>query len=137
MRRFSRLEFDDQKGPKSKHTHGEEIRDEHYFYDQAMRFWLAGEFELALRNYSRALEKNNAFFLAWLGQVLMLIELGEYHEATIWSDKAMELFPEHELIHKSRTPYARFPCQNLHAERCHIFEDRGTTERHLQANYAL
>jgi Tfp pilus assembly protein PilF len=29
----------------------------------------------------------------------MLIELGEYREAAVWSDKAMELFPEHpELL---------------------------------------
>jgi tetratricopeptide (TPR) repeat protein len=95
MKRFGRLEFDDQKGPKRRYAQGEEIRDEQYFYDQAMRFWLAGDFEVALRNYSRALEKNNAFFPAWLGQVLMLIELGEYREASVWSDKAMELFPEH------------------------------------------
>jgi tetratricopeptide (TPR) repeat protein len=99
MRRFGRLEFDDKKGPRSQNAQGEEVRDEQYFYDQAMRFWLAGDFEPALRNYSRALERNNAFFPAWLGQVLMLIELGEYREAEVWSDKAMELFPEHpELL---------------------------------------
>lgn len=99
MRRFSRLEFGDKKGPRSRSTQGEEVRDEQYFYDQAVRFWLAGDFELALRNYSRALEKNNSFFPAWLGQILMLIELGEYPEAAVWSDKAMELFPEHpELL---------------------------------------
>jgi len=108
MRRFGRLEFDDKKGPRNRYAQGEEVRDEQYFYDQAVRFWLAGDFEPALRNYSRALEKNNAFFPAWLGQVLMLIELGEYQEAAVWSDKAMELFPEHpELLAAKAVACAR------------------------------
>jgi tetratricopeptide (TPR) repeat protein len=108
MRRFGRLEFDDKKGPRSQYAQGEEVRDEQYFYDQALRFWLAGDFEPALRNYSRALEKNNAFFPAWLGQLMMLIELGEYREAAVWSDKAMELFPEHpELLAAKAVACAR------------------------------
>jgi tetratricopeptide (TPR) repeat protein len=108
MKRFGRLEFDDKKGPRSQQAPGEEVRDEQYFYDLAMRFWLAGDFEPALRNYSRALEKNNAFFPAWLGQVLMLIELGEYREAAVWSDKAMEMFPEHpELLAAKAVACAR------------------------------
>jgi tetratricopeptide (TPR) repeat protein len=50
---------------------------------------------LGLRNYSRALEVNNLFLAGWAGQVRMLIDLQEYKEAIVWSDKAMELFPEH------------------------------------------
>lgn len=108
MTRFSQLEFDDKKGPKRKQPVGETIRDEQYFYGHGMRFWLAGDFEPALRNYSRALEKNNAFYPAWLGQVLMLIELGEYREAEVWADKAMELFPEHpELLAAKSVACAR------------------------------
>ena len=108
MKRFGRLEFDDKESSKRQYAQGEEVRDEQYFYDQATRFWLAGDFEPALRNYSRALEKNNAFFPAWLGQVLILIELGEYREAAVWSDKAMELFPEHpELLAAKAVACAR------------------------------
>lgn len=55
MKRFSKLEFG----------------------DQALGYWLAGDFETALRNYSRALEQNSAFYAGWLGQVLRLIELGD------------------------------------------------------------
>ena len=99
MKRFERLEFGDASAAKGKGPHGEEIRNEEYFYKEALRCWLAGDFELALRNYSRALERNSTFFQAWSGQVLMLIELGEYREAIVWSDKALELFPEHpELL---------------------------------------
>ncbi|UCG47801.1 MAG: tetratricopeptide repeat protein [Phycisphaerales bacterium] len=95
MKRFSRLEFGDRNGAGKKKADGQEIRDEEYFRQQAVRFWLAAEFELALRNYSRALERNSMLFEAWLGQVLMLIELREYPEAMVWADKALELFPEH------------------------------------------
>jgi tetratricopeptide (TPR) repeat protein len=108
MTRFNRLEFDDKKGPERSRAVGETIRDEQYFYRHGMRFWLAGDFEPALRNYSRALEKNNTFYPAWLGQVLMLIELGEYREAEVWADKAMDLFPEHpELLAAKSVACAR------------------------------
>jgi tetratricopeptide (TPR) repeat protein len=98
MDRFSQLEFGEV-SPERKHPQGEPVRDADYFYKEALKYWLAGDFELALRNYSRALEKNSTLFDAWVGQVLMLIELGEYHEAIVWADKALELFPEHpELL---------------------------------------
>ncbi len=99
-RRFSQLEFGDRsdKEPGKAGT-GEEIRDEEYFHKQAVRYWLAGDFELALRHYSRSLEQNSSFYPGWVGQVLMLIELGEYREAAVWVDKALEMFPEHpELL---------------------------------------
>lgn len=98
MDRFSQLEFGEV-GPEQKRLQGESIRDADYFHQEAVRYWLAGDFELALRNYSRVLEKNSTFFDAWAGQVLMLLELEEYREAVIWADKALELFPEHpELL---------------------------------------
>jgi tetratricopeptide (TPR) repeat protein len=98
MDRFSQLEFDE-KTPERKRSQGEPIRNADYFHKEALKYWLAGDFELALRNYSRALEKNSTLFDAWVGQVLMLIELGEYKEAIVWADKALELFPEHpELL---------------------------------------
>jgi tetratricopeptide (TPR) repeat protein len=98
MDRFSQLEFDE-KTPERKRSQGEPIRDADYFHKEALKYWLAGDFELALRNYSRVLEQNSTVFNAWVGQALMLIELGEYKEAAVWADKALELFPEHpELL---------------------------------------
>jgi len=98
MDRFSQLEFDE-KMPERKRSQGEPIRDADYFHNEALKYWLAGDFELALRNYSRVLEQNSTIFDAWVGQVLMLVELGEYKEAIVWADKALELFPEHpELL---------------------------------------
>jgi tetratricopeptide (TPR) repeat protein len=98
MNRFSQLEFGEE-SPEPKCSRGEAVRDADYFQKEALRFWLAGDFEMALRNYSRVLEQNSMVFDAWVGQVLMLIELGEYKEAMVWADKALELFPEHpELL---------------------------------------
>jgi tetratricopeptide (TPR) repeat protein len=94
MTRFSSLEFDDaDKQPQR--SDGDGVRNEAYFYKKAILSYLHGDFELGLRNYSRALEVNNLFLAGWAGQIRMLIELGEYKEAIVWSDKAMELFPEH------------------------------------------
>lgn len=98
MDRFSQLELGEV-GPEKRDSRGEPIRDAGYFHREALMFWLAGDYELALRNFSRALEKNNTLFDAWAGQVLMLVELGEYREACVWADKALEFFPEHpELL---------------------------------------
>jgi tetratricopeptide (TPR) repeat protein len=99
MDRFSQLEFGEVSPERKPTFSGEPIRDADYFYKEALKYWLAGDFEPALRNYSKVLERNSTFFEAWTGQVLMLIELGEYREALIWADKALELFPEHpELL---------------------------------------
>lgn len=52
----------------------------------------SGNFEPALQLYTRALRGDRARVAAWVGQVQMLVELGEYAEARLWSDKALELF---------------------------------------------
>ena len=95
MSRFTSLEFGDHERSNEKPQNGEPVRDEMYFYERARMNWLYGDFELALRNYSRSLERNSSFFPAWSGQIYMLLELGEYPEAIVWSKKALELFPEH------------------------------------------
>ncbi len=99
MDRFSRLEFGDSASSRSEKPQGEPVRDADFYHKEAVKYWLAADYELALRNYARVLEQNNTAFDAWAGQVLMLIELGEYPEARMWADKALELFPEHpELL---------------------------------------
>lgn len=58
-----------------------------------------GQYENALRYYSRALELDKSLVVGWLGQVQMLIQLEEYVEADVWSRKAIELFPNNgELL---------------------------------------
>jgi tetratricopeptide (TPR) repeat protein len=53
----------------------------------------AGQYENALRFYSRALEMDRSVAKCWLGQVQMLNLLDEAPEAELWSKKALELFP--------------------------------------------
>lgn len=69
--------------------------------DQDAARWLAEaetafsqmEFESALRFYARVLEFDGNQTIAWAGQVRALIELGEFREAQIWADKALERLP--------------------------------------------
>ncbi len=102
MDRFSQLEFGDAHSERSRQP-GEEERGAAYFLKQALRYWLAGDYEVALPNHARVLEQDSARFEGWSGQVQMLIELGEYKEADVWADKAMDLFPDHPelLAHKA------------------------------------
>lgn len=98
MDRFSQLEFEEQQ-PRHNAQGTHQVRDARYFYQEATRFWLAGDFEIALRNYSRCLEQNSSIFNGWSGQVRMLLEMDETKEADLWADKAMDLFPDHpELL---------------------------------------
>jgi tetratricopeptide (TPR) repeat protein len=119
MARFSQLEFDET-GPERQIRGGEPVRDAAYFYKEAIRCWLAGDFELALRNYSRMLEENKTFFEAWLGQALMLIELGEYNEAIVWADKALELFPQQPELFAVK---AIACCRDLKMEKAVTYSD--------------
>ena len=133
MDRFSQLEFDE-KMPERKRSQGEAIRDADYFYKEALKYWLAGDFELALRNYSRVLEQSSTTFDAWVGQVLMLVELGEYKEATVWADKALELFPEHpELL----AVKAVACCRDAKLEKAIAYSDNSISKDNVTARVWL
>lgn len=58
----------------------------------------AGSHESALRFYSRSLEVDRTVVAGWLGQVQMLVQLGEYPQADVWAKKALEIFPQHAEI---------------------------------------
>ena len=74
-------------------------KDEAFYLREAQAAFENADFEKALRRYARVLEFNPQNASAWTAQVRMLIELGEYHEAKIWADKALERFPqEPELL---------------------------------------
>ena len=95
MKRFTNLEFEDSDNIPRPSSTGEQVRDAAYFFRKANQCFLHGNYEAALRNFSRSLEASSTFFEGWAGQIRMLIELKEYPEAMVWSDKAMDLFPEH------------------------------------------
>ena len=75
------------------------LKDETYYLAEARTAFEQANFELALRLFSKVLEFNPNNPAAWTGQVRMLIELGEFQEAKLWADKALERFPrEAELL---------------------------------------
>jgi tetratricopeptide (TPR) repeat protein len=134
MNRFASLEFGDADSADRDKDKGEEIRDEGFFYKRAVTCWLAGDFELALRNYSRSLEMNSSFFEGWIGQILMLLELGEYPEAIVWADKALELFPEHpELFAAKATAYIR----DVRFDKAMAFSDNSVSKENVTSRVWL
>ena len=99
MSRFVNLELG---GEGEDHSQGQQqspADDEVHFLAEARAAFENGEFEPALRRFSKVLEFNPQNPAAWTGQVRMLIELGEFREAKLWADKALEQFPhEPELL---------------------------------------
>ena len=97
MSRFGNLEFGSQHEDESNAQSS--VRDEPHFLIEARTAFESGDFEKGLRAYARVLEYNAKNAAAWTGQVRMLIEMGEFHEAKVWADKALERFPtEPELL---------------------------------------
>lgn len=98
MSRFSNLEFGHESEGQSRSANAL-VKDEAYYVAEARTAFENGNFEAGLRLFSKVLEFNPQNVGAWTGQVRMLIELGEYREAKLWADKALERFPhEPELL---------------------------------------
>jgi tetratricopeptide (TPR) repeat protein len=99
MSRFVNLEFGDESEDQSQPKEKALVKDEAYYFNEARAAFETGNYEQALRFYSKVLEYNPQNAAAWTGQVQMLIELGEFREAKLWADKALERFPnEPELL---------------------------------------
>src|SRR2546425_9036876 len=99
MSRFVNLEFGDESEEHARHAQKRLAKDESYYSAEARSAFENGNFESALRLYSKVLEFNPQNAAAWTGQVRMLIELGQFREAKLWADKALERFPqEPELL---------------------------------------
>ncbi|MCX7920172.1 MAG: tetratricopeptide repeat protein [bacterium] len=112
MGRFSKLELEDKKAKKEELlTPAEPIEEgynQDYYFAQAEEYYRKGEYEKALRYYSRALGIDNTLVPAWVGQVKALLGMGEYREAHVWVNKALELFPgESELLAAKSVVYCR------------------------------
>lgn len=106
MSRFVNLELgsgsEDRSRPESA------LKDEAFYFTEAMQAFEAANFECALRHFAKVLEFNSQSAPAWSGQVRMLIELGEFHEAKVWADKALERFPrDAELLAAKAVALAR------------------------------
>lgn len=106
MSRFSNLEFGGEFEDPVQAPGG--LKGEAHYLAQARAAFENGEFETGLRLYSKVLEFNALNVAAWAGQVRMLIELGEFREAKLWADKALERFPhEPELLAAKAVALAR------------------------------
>jgi len=91
MSRFSWLEIKAQ--GKKFISQEPESYDAYFYLKRAKAKFLNGEFEPALRYYARSLEQDHLIEEAWVGQLRCLIELGEFSEAVVWADRAIQLFP--------------------------------------------
>ena len=94
--RFTRLEFDEhERARDAKHLQsleGTPLRDAQHYSTLAVESAQLGRFENALQMYTRCVREDRTMIPAWVGQVQMLVQLGEYAEARLWCDKALELF---------------------------------------------
>ncbi len=107
MSRFGNLEFGSESEDQPRKVSGA-VKDADYYLAEARAAFENGNFESALRLYSKVLEFNPQSAAAWTGQVRMLIELGEYREAKLWADKALDRFPhEPELLAAKAVALAR------------------------------
>jgi Flp pilus assembly protein TadD len=92
MSRFGNLELGNESEDQGRQENPL-AKDERYYLAQAHTAYENGEFEKALRSFSKVLEYNPQNTTAWTAQVKMLVELGEFQEAKVWADKALERFP--------------------------------------------
>jgi tetratricopeptide (TPR) repeat protein len=87
------LEFENSpEQPRPAHARAKPEHDERHWLRLADENRRQGLHENALRLYSRALELDKSLVAGWVGQVQMLVALGEYPEADLWSRKALEVF---------------------------------------------
>ncbi|MGA2854521.1 MAG: tetratricopeptide repeat protein [Verrucomicrobiota bacterium] len=99
MSRFENLELGGEFEDRLQQQQQPLAKDEAYYFAEARAAFENGEFERALRYFSKVLEFNPQNAAAWTAQVRMLIELGEFREAKLWADKALDRFPqEPELL---------------------------------------
>jgi tetratricopeptide (TPR) repeat protein len=108
MSRFGNLELDGESEGQWQQEQKPLAKDEAYYFGEARAAFENGDFEQALRFYSKVLEYNPQNSAAWTAQVRMLVELGEFREAKLWADKALERFPQYpELLAAKAVALAR------------------------------
>jgi tetratricopeptide (TPR) repeat protein len=95
--RFDRLEYDDDPDREPDGTQpaagcDESDRDATVWLKKADDHRRRGLYENSLRYFSRALEFDRSLLAGWVGQVQMLVLLGEFPEAELWAKKSLELF---------------------------------------------
>jgi tetratricopeptide (TPR) repeat protein len=72
------------------------------FIHKADDAFFTGNFKEALRQYSRALQEDPTHVYPWIGQVSALIGMKQYREAELWSNRALDQFPEDSSLLSQR-----------------------------------
>jgi tetratricopeptide (TPR) repeat protein len=125
--RFDKLEFGDSPGRQPAHdAQRGQTRDETHWLGLADQNRRCGHYENSLRYYSRALELDKSIIPAWVGQVQMLVHLGEYPQAELWSVKALELFPSHGDLLAAQ---AQAQCRMGDMKKAHALSDGALRQR--------
>jgi tetratricopeptide (TPR) repeat protein len=60
--------------------------------------YFSGNWDRALRLYSRAIQLDSTLVAPWAGQVYALLRKGQHSEAMTWANRALEVFPEHPSL---------------------------------------
>jgi tetratricopeptide (TPR) repeat protein len=108
MSRFVNLEFGGQAGEHPPAQSPALVKDEAFYQREAQTAFEEGDFQRALRSYSKILETNPNNAAAWTAQARMLIELDQCDDAKVWADKALERFPrEADLLASKAVILAR------------------------------
>jgi tetratricopeptide (TPR) repeat protein len=125
--RFDKLEFERPPDrPKKDDVELRVDKDEKYWARMADEHRRTGSYESALRFYSRALEVDKTLVAAWVGQVQMLVQLQEYPQASLWSQKALELFPAHGDLMASQ---AQAECRMGNVKKAYTLSDGALRQR--------
>jgi len=124
--RFDKLELSGEDSKPRKQPAAAAAKDENHWLAQADQQRRCGHYENALRYYSRALEIEKSLVVAWVGQVQMLVQLGEYPQADLWSRKALELFPNQPDLLSGR---AQALCRIGDRQTAHGLSDNAMQQR--------
>ena len=125
--RFDKLEFE--RPPERPIRGAAEIRvdkDEKYWTRLADENRRTGNYETALWFYSRALEVDKTLIAAWVGQVQMLVQLQEFPQAALWSQKALEIFPGNGDLMAGQ---AQAECRMGNCKRAYALSDGALRQR--------
>ena len=96
MGRFTKLEIDDDKLGKKKPEEviAEPAYDQEHYINSGHSFFYTGDYESALRLYSRALALDKTRIEPYLFQIEALIALKQFKEADLWCTNALKVFPD-------------------------------------------
>ncbi|MCC5877010.1 MAG: tetratricopeptide repeat protein [Candidatus Sumerlaeia bacterium] len=72
------------------------------FIQRADEAFFSGNYKDALRHYSRALQEDPTHVYPWIGQVSALIGMRQFREAELWTNRALDQFPEESSLLSQR-----------------------------------